>query len=1511
MSKMAVLDMLIASSSIICLQETDHLSVDHRSLLDSLGLNIIESPGPNAGVCIMMNQELAFKVKKKYFHSVPGRAVGVLLETDKQSILFVSVYMPTGLDWASLDHHSAQMARDIYSDILLWSQDASLVFVAGDLNETLSSSERTDAVGNASGGSGFFLRSSLLRNGFRDCFRHLYPSPACESEWGFTCFRDSQHTRSRIDYILTKGEAEIVSCEVQSINNESDHYPIVSKFLIADAVESNFRTKPLRIPNLHKATDEIKIRMCNYFDRKVSLQFISSLQQVTSTSQLDQLAQHVNDLGWQASKLLPLTGGKPGTSVTIKSLSAQRRSLSVLRSLIRRSETLNTPSVRRQIEKCRYLGLQAFDEDGPTAQSMEASLSKRINQITRSIRREVNSQRADFRPRDQHNFTAHVHQMLSPTLASGNKLTAVVDPISGKLTQTPNELKKVLFNHFAKKFAEDPEERKDDPAIESLYDPQPNIDSAWYHGLMAEFTPEELTKLGNTLKSVAAPADDKVGAGIWKILLQGSKSAAIALSLLFNACLRLRHFPKIGRSATIVPLLKKQGGGMELPNIRPISLQNSLMKIFSKGLAMRLAKIFAKHDILHPAQEAFLKGGSTGKCIDTLLDIWEDSNLTKKECISIFYDLAGAYDTVPHDRLLASLDRIKLPPAFVELISSSLSHCTARVRTAYGPTPDFPIGRSIKQGDPLAPLLFIIFMDPLHCGLDQNPLFDGRRDGYMLRRSNVEVVISSKGYADDTNLISGSLEGAKRMNQFTERWCLFNGMQLNGPKTEAAGCLKGKREIPPGSLVIAGSPITPKKHDEALRHLGVLLQFNLEWNKQISSVSQTVGRYCTLAVAHRLSVAQCVSFFEIFLHPKLEYVLRFVHCPESAVMKWNQLLSWAIFKCSDSAQRVKMWSLEELLGITLVSTRTAVSTISESFLRLNESSRIPMLAHTRLPHLARGEPVMVSKNNRLTRTTKMLHELDWSIETVNRRRTAGLTVQEAVPRGATSLNVSVPLSSPNSRGESSEDMTLYFNYQGLFRAHDRTGAISLYTDGSAMVSGWDMERNRFEWNSSYSVVVGNTWMQQHYQDLPDEHELEMEHLSEVSAIAFRSRGECHENAAYFVELAAITRAVMAVPMGVDIDIYTDSLSSIQAIKRYEEKDNDRQILRTAGRPFLGLISQACKEREGRVRFHHIRSHTNLRDIHSTGNKIADHVADSALASEESQQANPWLQVNSDPQPIPLHLGERNVAIRDHEGRVVAGDMRRAVEHAAKAKNVLRWKESESQGRYAGPFYKDLRKMVLGNCLDLEGVHQIAAKTALSRERQLFMLNAASDTMHFTVTRLEGKRIPHEKYCESCDMDWQLRSTQHLFECRALEDIRQKAADAVMAEVRCLLPEERKADRPDINSIDSHGPHNYVDSFSNELVCLVAKLMRRDEENKREKQNLINDADVVRACFGGYLTWEMKAVLRRVAGVGRGSSDDIGEHDRMLDRQIEQRIDKIRHILFDSAFACQRQWNRMR
>ena len=168
--------------------------------------------------------------------------------------------------------------------------------------------------------------------------------------------------------------------------------------------------------------------------------------------------------------------------------------------------------------------------------------------------------------------------------------------------------------------------------------------------------------------------------------------------------------PTSAKRAEIVPILKKSNGSKTVDNIRPISLQSSLYKILSKVLASRLGSIFAFHPILHPAQDGFRPGGDPKAAISLFPDILEHAHETKGGLFAILYVFRAAYDSVRHDDLIAACVRLRLPPAFVAFVSDSLTGLRSCVRTAYGNTADFDVLRSIKQGDPLASLLFIIFL---------------------------------------------------------------------------------------------------------------------------------------------------------------------------------------------------------------------------------------------------------------------------------------------------------------------------------------------------------------------------------------------------------------------------------------------------------------------------------------------------------------------------------------------------------------------------------------------------------------------------------------------------------------------------------------------------------------------------------------------------------------------------------------------------------------------------------
>ena len=238
------------------------------------------------------------------------------------------------------------------------------------------------------------------------------------------------------------------------------------------------------------------------------------------------------------------------------------------------------------------------------------------------------------------------------------------------------------------------------------------------------------------------------------------------LTILINTALRLGKTLMSWRKAIIslIPKRKEDGTPTTLiGEMRPISVLQEFGKISSKLLSERLGAIFlSKPQILDSAQRAFLKDGCTGQCINTLLNTLEDFKGKKKknpaaQLFILAYDQVKAYDSVQAYTIKASLERFNFPQGFIDYVLSNLEEATSCFKTFYGPTEDFSVKASVRQGDPLSPLIYICVTDPLHEGLASNPLFDCKV-GYTFS-NNPALTVSSIGYADDTLTCSESWEG--------------------------------------------------------------------------------------------------------------------------------------------------------------------------------------------------------------------------------------------------------------------------------------------------------------------------------------------------------------------------------------------------------------------------------------------------------------------------------------------------------------------------------------------------------------------------------------------------------------------------------------------------------------------------------------------------------------------------------------------------------------------------------
>ena len=211
----------------------------------------------------------------------------------------------------------------------------------------------------------------------------------------------------------------------------------------------------------------------------------------------------------------------------------------------------------------------------------------------------------------------------------------------------------------------------------------------------------------------------------------------------------------------------------------------------------------------------------------------------------ISLDIKRAFDSVPFDSLALSLQRLKLPQAYIELIMHVTRRRQTRVFTAYGETEAFNPKCGIEQGECNAPLMWNIFYDPLLTrlqslnsgySLSRNPHHtvdissntgDSLTDPTITKTHDYlpvpeDLKISNVAFMDDLALVSGETKDMEILLVETESFLDLHGISLNASKTVFS------RRIPEEeNLMIKNNPIGQFIEDgSSFRYLGVQLSLN-------------------------------------------------------------------------------------------------------------------------------------------------------------------------------------------------------------------------------------------------------------------------------------------------------------------------------------------------------------------------------------------------------------------------------------------------------------------------------------------------------------------------------------------------------------------------------------------------------------------------------------------------------------------------------------------------------------
>jgi ribonuclease HI len=308
----------------------------------------------------------------------------------------------------------------------------------------------------------------------------------------------------------------------------------------------------------------------------------------------------------------------------------------------------------------------------------------------------------------------------------------------------------------------------------------------------------------------------------------------------------------------------------------------------------------------------------------------------------VSYDMRKAYDRIQFFSLRPSLERFNMPEAFIKYVETIQTSLRACFKTYYGLTEEFLVDNSVRQGDPLAPLIFILFTDALHEGLRTSPIFtrldDPIKTGYYFLHGRVSV--SSIGFADDLIILAESWEDILAMHLWVLEFLETHGGDLNSSKTTyVISNVKSETDNRWLPNLDGTEAIYPKPSSTIFRYLGMYLSMDMSWSKQINLMSYSITEWGMAIIKSGISSLKAVDTFKIFLLPKLDLGLTFAQIDEKTRNSWSRRILKYIFRCDNRPMnlitKLSCEAFSDLTDCPLISERYWNNKLKELMYNLN------------------------------------------------------------------------------------------------------------------------------------------------------------------------------------------------------------------------------------------------------------------------------------------------------------------------------------------------------------------------------------------------------------------------------------------------------------------------------------------------------------------------------------------------------------------------------------------------
>lgn len=410
---------------------------------------------------------------------------------------------------------------------------------------------------------------------------------------------------------------------------------------------------------------------------------------------------------------------------------------------------------------------------------------------------------------------------------------------TGEWAKTDTEKAELFAQHLYETFQPHDMHHPSHPDIESFLESPLPLSLPPKHA-----SPNEIVQLIQALPSGKAPGYDLITSTFLRNL---PLKSILLLTYIFNAILRVCHFPIQWKFSIIVLFHKPDKPIHQTSSYRPISLLPLLSKVFEKFLLSRLQPYINETNSIPKYQFGFRSAHSTLQQCHRIVDEISHAFERGYYCSGVFLDVAQAFDRVWHTGLLFKLKQI-LPDSLFLILQSYMKERFFKVRHGDELSALFPINAGVPQGSVLGPTLFSISIGDIPTS--PNTLLALFADDMAILSSHVDPVMASLNIQNHIHMI--------------EPWTATWKIKINETKSQHITFTLRKRDCP--TVLVNNTALI---HATTVRYLGLHLDRRLTWAHHISKtrsrmktrfyqLKRLLDRRSKLRMTHKLTLYKTI-----------------------------------------------------------------------------------------------------------------------------------------------------------------------------------------------------------------------------------------------------------------------------------------------------------------------------------------------------------------------------------------------------------------------------------------------------------------------------------------------------------------------------------------------------------------------------------------------------------------------------------------------------------------------------